>query len=63
MERALNYELAPIPTTLFQDNAEIRYRKVKSVFKTILGVTFSDRIHQDSTALVIDGGALFWTID
>ena len=64
LEITLNYELAPIPTALFQDNGKMWCPKAKLfVFKTTLKVSALGRIQQDPTALIIDGGALFWTID
>ena len=64
LEITLNYELAPIPTALFQDNGKMRCPKAKLfVFKTTLKVSALGRIQQDPAVLTIDGGALFWTID
>ena len=60
LETALNYELAPIRTMLFQDNREVRYPKAKSVLKTTLEVTAYEAY---PSVLVIDVRAIFWTIN
>ena len=59
-----NYELSPIPTSLFRDTGEGRYPKQKAELKKKLKVTVSSRnVHSD--AILIDGcamlhAAIYW---
>ena len=63
LETALKYELSPIPTAMFQDDGKMRYPKAKSVLKTTLAVETSSRCHPEPDTLVIDGSAIFWTLE
>ena len=45
MEGLFNYELAPVPTSLFTDTGEARYPKGKSTLKKKLEVEVSTRTH------------------
>ena len=52
-----NYELAPVPTSLFHDSGDPRYNKTKNVLMNKLKVEESSRsIHPDT--VVIDGGGM-----
>ena len=55
----LNHELAPVPTSMFEDSGDMRIRKTKS----LLQVEVSTR-HTSSqiSCLVIDGSAVLYTI-
>ena len=62
-----NYELAPVPTSLFEDSGEARYPTTKSVLMNKLKVEVLSRgIVPD--AVVVDGGgmlhsAIYWPKD
>ena len=52
-----NYELAPVPTSLFKDSGDARYPKTKSVLKNKLKVEVSLRgIAPD--VVIVDGGGM-----
>ena len=53
-----SYELAPIPTSMFTDNGDMRISKTKSVLKRKLQVEQSSQIYQQSEVSVIDGCAI-----
>lgn len=52
-----NFELAPVPTSLFKDTGEGRYSQTKSVLKNKLKVEVSARNVNPDT-IVIDGGGM-----
>ena len=62
LETALKYELAPVPTAMFEDDGNMRYPKSKSVLKTTLEVETSTCSIPAPDTLVIDGSAIFWTL-
>ena len=51
LENIFNYELAPVPTSMFKDNGEPRFTTTKSVLKNKIS---SRNIKPD--AVVVDGG-------
>ena len=55
LESIFHYELAPVPTSMFEDNGEPRFIKSKSVLKNKLKVEVSQR-NLNPDAVVIDGG-------
>ena len=57
LEDLLNYEIAPVPTSLFTDTSEARYRKDKSTLKKKLKVEVSIRTH-DTDVIILDGCAV-----
>ena len=63
LETALNYELSPIPTSMFQEDGTMRFPTAKSDFKNNLEVEVSCRYHPAPDSVVIDGSAIFWTIE
>ena len=57
LAEVFNYELAPVPTSLFYDSGDARYSTAKNVLMNKLKVEESSRgIHPD--AIVIDGGGM-----
>ena len=57
-----NYELSPIPTSLYKDTGEARYPKSKSELKNKLKVEVSSR-NMNPNAILIDGcAALYYAI-
>ena len=62
VEHLFSYELAPIPTSMFTDNGDMRISKTKSVLKRKLQVEQSSQIYQQSEVSVIDGCAILWVI-
>ena len=56
LEDLFNYELVPVPTSLFTDTDEPRYRKSKSTLKKKLKVEVSTRTH-DAGVIILDGWA------
>ena len=57
LESIFHYELAPVPTSMFEDNGEPRFIKSKSVLKNKLKVEVSQR-NLNPDAVVIDGGGM-----
>ena len=59
----LSYELAPVPTSMFETTGEMRAATSKSSLKRQLQVEVSARtIASDTSVVVIDGSALLWVI-
>ena len=57
LESVFNYELAPVPTSMFKDTGDPRFTTTKSVLKNKLKVEVSSpNINPDT--VVIDGGGL-----
>ena len=60
LEDLLNYELAPVPNSLFADTGKTRYPKGKSTSKKKLKVEVSTRTHNEDV-IILDGcPALFY---
>ena len=57
LESIFHYELAPVPTSMFQDNGEPRFIKAKSVLKNKLKVEISPR-NLKPDVVIIDGGGM-----
>ena len=55
-----SYELAPIPTSMFTEQGEMRISKGKSLLKKQLQVEVSVRSVRNFESTVIDGSALLW---
>ena len=58
----LKHELAPIPTSMFKDDGEMRIASTKSDLKKKLQVGISSRIVDKVDATIIDGCALLWSV-
>jgi hypothetical protein len=59
----LKYELAPVPTSMFDNNGAMRIAQSKSVLKKRLQVEVSERISQFPNTILLDGCALLWSIN
>ena len=63
IKAVLSYELAPVPTSMFDPTGEMRAATSKSSFKQQLQVEVSARTTVSETSVVvIDGSALLWVI-
>ena len=58
----LGHELAPVPTSMFDDIGEMRIAKSKSTLKKILQVEVSDRVAGGANVCVLDGAAILWVV-
>ena len=58
----LAHELAPVPTSMFNDSGEMRISKAKSILKKQLQVEVPARNAPPTEATVIDGSALLWVV-
>ena len=55
------YELSPVPTSMLDDNGDMKITKSKSVLKQKLQVSYSTRSSQPQV-VIIDGSAMQWVI-
>ena len=62
MKDVLEYELCPVPASLFDENGDMRIAKSKSTLKNKLQVQHSGRQVQRPDKVLIDGCALLWVI-
>jgi len=58
----LGHELAPVPTSMFDDTGCMRIAKPKSTLKKFLEVEVSDRVAGGANVSVLDGSAIFWVV-
>lgn len=58
----LGHELAPVPTSMFDDTGDMRIAKSKSTLKKILQVDVSDRVAGGTNISVLDGSAILWVV-
>lgn len=63
MNKVLNFELAPISTSMFLDSGDMRTSCPKSVLKNRLSVPILSRAADSPDAIVIIDYALLWTIN
>ena len=61
LEDLFNYELAPVPTSLFTDTVEGRYPEGKSTLKKKLKAEVSTRTHA-ADVIILDGFAVVYHI-
>lgn len=61
LKKLFNHELAPLPTSMFNDNGEMRATS-KSVLKRKLHQHQSNRNTRDPDVIIIDGCAILWSI-
>lgn len=59
MDEVLKFELSPVPSSMFEENGDMRIAKNKSVMKRLLQVPSTH--DNNATAVVVDGSALLWT--
>ena len=63
MEQILIYELAPVPTSMFEEKTrDLRIAKSKSILKNKLQVEQPARAAEQPDAIVIDGYAILWVV-
>ena len=62
LKDVLKHELAPIPTSMFKDNGEMRIATNKADLKKKLQIRVSARAVDKADAIVIDGCALLWSV-
>ena len=67
LKHVFQHELAPVPTSMFDDNGEMRITKTKAVLKKKLQVEQSTRTVTNEVAsaqevAIIDGCAMLWAI-
>ena len=60
LQNLFSYELAPIPTSMFTEQGEMKISKGKSLLKKQLQVEVSVRSVRNFESTVIDGSALLW---
>ena len=58
----MQFELAAVPPSMFEDSGDMRITKTKSVMKKKLQVEVSDRLSSSPDAFIIDGCAVLWVI-
>ena len=58
----LGHELAPVPTSMFDDTGDMRIAKSKSTWKNILQVEVSDRVVGGANDSVLDSSAILWVV-
>ena len=58
----LGYELAPVPTSMFDDTGDRRIAKSKSTLKKVLQVEVSDRVAGGANFSVLGGSAILWVV-
>ena len=58
----LGQELAPVPTSMFDDTSDMRIAKSKSTLKKILQVEVSDRVAGGANVSVLSGLAILWVV-
>ncbi|MES9884531.1 MAG: hypothetical protein ABW185_27110 [Sedimenticola sp.] len=58
----LQYELAPVPASIFDDNGDMRITNTKSTLKRKLQVDVTERAFEQPDVVVVDGCAVMWTI-
>ena len=63
VEQILSYELAPVPTTMFEEKTrDLCIAKFKSIHMNKLQVEQSARATGQPDAIVIDGCAILWVV-
>ena len=61
LEDIFHHELAPVPTSMFDDNGDMRVVTTKAVLKNKLQCVQTARAHHPSI-IILDGCAVLWTI-
>ena len=62
IKKFLDHELAPVPTSMFNETGEMRIAKSKSILMANLKVEILETINQPVDAVFIDASAILWTI-
>ena len=58
----LGHELAPVPTSMFDDTEDMRIAKSKSSLKKILQVEVSNKVAGGANISVLGGSAILWWV-
>ena len=64
-EKIFHHELSPVPTSMFDNNGNMRDSKTKSTLKNMIQVQHSNRTHSSNqlpAVLLTDGCAVLWTV-
>lgn len=64
-EKIFHHELSPVPTSMFDNNGNMRDSKTKSNLKNMIQVQHSNRTQSSKqlpAVLLIDGSAVLWTV-
>ena len=62
LKELFSHELAPIPTSMFEDNGDMRITQSNSSLKQKMQVEQSSQTLSFPDTIIIDGGALLWII-
>ena len=62
LKDVFSHELAPVPTSMFEDSGDMRITKSKSTMKRKLQVEQSSRTLPTPETIVVDGCSILWTI-
>ena len=62
LNNVLKYELAPIPTSMFPNNGEMRLATSKSTLKDTFKVEVTGRYTPKATSVIVDGSATLWVV-
>ena len=62
MKDVMQYELAGVPPSMFDETGEMRITKSKSTLKTKLQVDLTERRSIPSDAILLDGCAILWVM-
>ena len=62
VEQILSYELASVPTSMFEETRDLHIAKSKSILKNKLQVEQLARATGQPDAIVIDGCAMLWVV-
>ncbi|XP_078661436.1 uncharacterized protein LOC144905583 [Branchiostoma floridae x Branchiostoma belcheri] len=62
IKSVLAHELSPVPTSMFDDEGNMRIATTKSTLKKKLQVTVSQRLVEKPEVEILDGCALLWVI-
>ena len=57
-----NYELSPIPTSIFNKEGNVRFPKNKAALKNTLKADSSKHVQSQPNAVILAGCALLWTL-
>ena len=63
IENVLKHELAPIPTSTFNDDGDLRPAKSKADIKRTLESKVSTRTMSKPELTTIDGSAILWAVN
>ena len=62
LKMVLHHELSPVPTSMFDDQGDMRIASSKHILKKKLGMTVSCRLTSEIELTILDGCAILWII-